>query len=221
MSRRSALALTKTQAFHRVSSQLITETAMRTWTLIALSLLMVACSDSDNTSKPKPSPTQLKANITAALAAGNYSAANVVAHTLQARYPNSPEAETIRAGLPEIEARAAKQATAIAKQRAEQAQVGKDAADQARNRKFEGCRASLKKAHALEVLYDLQASVPPKVIVGRTFFQIPIDAKQGFAETVNCFLTVGRDDRYMTFEVFDWQTGKAVGRFYAGSLSMY
>lgn len=81
-------------------------------------------------------------------------------------------------------------------------------------RKLEACRNKLKQAQKLDVLYDLdwKSGREPKVIAGRTFFNMPIDAKEGFAETVNCFLMSGKD-QCISFNVLHWQTGKAVGRF--------
>ncbi len=81
-------------------------------------------------------------------------------------------------------------------------------------RKFEACRNKLKQAQKLDVLYDLdmKSGREPKVIVGRTFFNMPIDAKEGFTETVNCFLMAGKN-QCINFNVLHWQTGKAVGRF--------
>jgi len=81
-------------------------------------------------------------------------------------------------------------------------------------RKFEGCRNKLKQAQKLDVLYDLdwKSGHEPKVVAGRTFFTMPIDAKEGFAETVNCFLMAGKN-QCVSFDILHWQTGKSVGRF--------
>ncbi len=88
------------------------------------------------------------------------------------------------------------------------------------NARFKACRAKLKKAHSLDLLYDLNLEGGyPRVIAGPTFFQIPIDAKQGFAETVNCFLTAG-DNKFVNFEILDWRTGKAIGRYHWGRFEM-
>jgi hypothetical protein len=58
------------------------------------------------------------------------------------------------------------------------------------------------------------------VVVGPTFFNIPIDAKQVFADTVNCFLTAGQSDKHISFDLLDWRTGKAVGRYKYGQVEM-
>ncbi len=82
------------------------------------------------------------------------------------------------------------------------------------DKRFEACRKKLMQAQKLEVLYDLDWKPPrePKVIAGRTFFEMPIDAKEGFVETVNCFLMAG-DSGCVNFDVLHWQTGKMAGRF--------
>ncbi|WP_425952962.1 hypothetical protein [Ralstonia pseudosolanacearum] len=88
-------------------------------------------------------------------------------------------------------------------------------ADPASNKRLEACRSKLKQAQKLDVLYDLDWKPPsePKVVVGPTFFQIGIDAKEGFAKTVNCFLMAGESGKYVNFDVLSWQTGKTVGRY--------
>lgn len=52
-----------------------------------------------------------------------------------------------------------------------------------------------------------------EVVVGPTFFEVPIDAKEGFVETLNCFLLAGKQGECVNFNVLHWQTGKAVGRY--------
>jgi hypothetical protein len=98
------------------------------------------------------------------------------------------------------------------------AQAKNDARSDAR---FEGCKSKLIAAQGLDVLYDLDWKPPaePKVVVGPTFFQIPIYAKEGFVETVNCFLSAGRNTIF-EFDVLHWQTGKPVGRFRRGRFKM-
>lgn len=83
------------------------------------------------------------------------------------------------------------------------------------DKEFEICRKKLKQAQKLDMLYDLDWKLPkePRVVVGPTFFKVPIDAKEGFIETVNCFLTAGDSGKCVNFDVLHWQTGKAVGRF--------
>ena len=84
----------------------------------------------------------------------------------------------------------------------------------ANEQKMELCRAKLKRANQLEVLYDLdwKPRKMPQVVAGRTYFTMPFDAKEGFAETVNCFL-VGGKDQCIDFEIKHWQTGKAVDKW--------
>jgi hypothetical protein len=89
--------------------------------------------------------------------------------------------------------------------------------------KFEGCKAKLKKAKELDLLYGLEWNLPspPKVTVGKTFFSIPLDAKEGFAETLNCFLTAGQDGSCVQFEMLHWQTGKPVAAYHNCRFKMY
>jgi hypothetical protein len=88
------------------------------------------------------------------------------------------------------------------------------------NKRFEECREKLKKAQQLEALYDLEwKRAMPKVVVGPTFYSIPIDAKQGLADTVNCFLMTGKSN-YIDFDLLDWQTGKRVAQYSLGRLKM-
>ena len=89
------------------------------------------------------------------------------------------------------------------------------AVSKAHNPRFEGCREKLKAAQKLEILYDMSwdGKSEPRIIVGPTFMDIAIDAKEGLASTVNCFLMVGDESKCVNFDLLHWQTGKAVGRF--------
>lgn len=88
-------------------------------------------------------------------------------------------------------------------------------ADATTDARFESCRAKLIKAQRLDVLYDLQWKPPkePRVVVGPTFVQMPIDGKEEFAATVNCLLMAGDAGKCINFDTLHWQTGKAIGRF--------
>ena len=92
--------------------------------------------------------------------------------------------------------------------------------DSIANKRFEECREKLKKAQQAEALYDFEwKRAMPKVVVGPTFYAIPIDAKQGLADTVNCFLMAGKSS-YIDFDILDWQTGKRVAQYSLGRLKM-
>lgn len=82
------------------------------------------------------------------------------------------------------------------------------------DKRAEECRKKLVKAQQLKVLHDMDWKLPkePKVVAGPTFFDIPIDAKEGFVETANCYL-VGGGNECVSFNVTHWKTGKTVGRF--------
>lgn len=85
--------------------------------------------------------------------------------------------------------------------------------------RLEECRAKLKLAASLKVLHDFgwDPPAPPRVVVGPTFITMPIDAKQGFAEAVNCFLAGGGPGR-VDFDLLHWQTGRPIYRFAAGQV---
>lgn len=95
-------------------------------------------------------------------------------------------------------------------------------AENENNKRFEACRVKLLKAQKLGVLYaiDWKPHKEPYVVAGQTFFNMAIDAKEGFAETVNCFLTAGDKSHVINFNILDWRTGKKVGRFSYGKLHM-
>jgi hypothetical protein len=101
------------------------------------------------------------------------------------------------------------------------AALPKPSAEQAgeENRRFETCRTKLKKAKRLDLLYDLKMDPLPRVVVGPTFYTIPLDAKQGFADTVNCFVTAGKDE-YINFDLLDYRTGHVVAEYSYGRLRM-
>lgn len=90
------------------------------------------------------------------------------------------------------------------------------------DKRFETCRVKLIQAQKVDLLHDLDWKPPkePNVVAGPTFFTIPIDAKEGFAETVNCFLMAGESGKYINFDVLDWRTGKSVGRYSYGKFKM-
>lgn len=89
---------------------------------------------------------------------------------------------------------------------------GAAGADQA-----ETCRQKLIKAQQLGVLYDLdwKPGKMPKVIVGPTFHQMPLDAKEGFVETVNCFLLGGKSGA-INFDVKEHLNHRVVGSWTYG-----
>lgn len=89
------------------------------------------------------------------------------------------------------------------------------------NTQFEQCKSKLIKAQKLNILYQFDIERQrPKIVVGPTFFQLPIDAKEGFADTLNCFLVGGEQGTYIPFNLLHWQTGKRVARYSSGKLEM-
>lgn len=91
----------------------------------------------------------------------------------------------------------------------------------AEDRRFEECRQKLIKAQELQVLQDMKIERNRPVIhVGPTFKSMPIDAKQGFADTLNCFLLAGDAGKFMQFDLLDGLTGKTVASYRDGKLIM-
>ena len=87
-------------------------------------------------------------------------------------------------------------------------------------KKFEGCRAKLKKAQKLDLLnnMDFQGGIP-LVVVGPTFYRVDYVTKQGLADTINCFLMTG-EDKYINFDMLDYRTNKVVAKYSYGKLQM-
>lgn len=88
-------------------------------------------------------------------------------------------------------------------------------------KRFEACRAKLIQAQKLDLLYNLEWKKvhAPLVVVGPTFDKLPFDAKEGFADTVNCFLMVGKK-QYINFDLLDYKTNKVVAEYRYGKLRM-
>lgn len=94
--------------------------------------------------------------------------------------------------------------------------------DPAAAKRFEACKAKLKKTSG-DMLNDLSwkgGGLPPRVVVGPTFFAVDFKTKQGFADTVNCFLMAGDESRFINFDLLDWKDEKVVATYYAGHLKM-
>lgn len=83
------------------------------------------------------------------------------------------------------------------------------------DKQFEICRKKLITAQKLGVLHALDWKPPkaPYIVAGPTFFSMPIDAKEGFAETLNCFFSVGDSGQCLDLNILHWQTGKVAARW--------
>lgn len=81
--------------------------------------------------------------------------------------------------------------------------------------RFEMCRKKLVTAQKLGVLHNLDWKPPkaPYIVAGPTFFSMPIDAKEGFAETLNCFFSAGDTGKCLDLNILHWQTGKLAARY--------
>ncbi|MEP6826972.1 MAG: hypothetical protein ABJA10_02735 [Aestuariivirga sp.] len=86
---------------------------------------------------------------------------------------------------------------------------------------FQTCKANLKAAKKLDLLYDMQWKPPlePVVVVGPTYDTLPFDVRENFVLTLNCFFTAGKNDKYINFPILDYKTHKEVARFSWGQLS--
>jgi hypothetical protein len=84
---------------------------------------------------------------------------------------------------------------------------------------LEACRAKLKQAQKLEVLYDMKWQGPALyVAAGPTYYKMPFDAKEGFADTVNCFAMAGKAG-CLSFDITHWMTGRPTDRYHMCKLS--
>lgn len=91
--------------------------------------------------------------------------------------------------------------------------------------RLKACQAKLKKAQKLDMLVNIKVqSGHFDVIVGPTFYTVPFDAKEGFAETLNCLFNVGEagpksacnDIRFV-----NWRNGKEDGKYSWCKLEIY
>lgn len=85
---------------------------------------------------------------------------------------------------------------------------------------LEQCRAKLKAAQKLDLLYDLKfdGTAAPTVVVGPTYETLPFDARENFALIVNCFINAGKTDQFINFPLLDYKTHAVVGTFRNGHL---
>lgn len=82
------------------------------------------------------------------------------------------------------------------------------------NARLSECRDKLKAAQKLDLLSNMTFDKGiPKVWVGATWYQMPIDAKEGFAETAACFFTAGDSAKAIAFDIFDGKSGKKIARW--------
>lgn len=107
----------------------------------------------------------------------------------------------------EITPAAAPVAAASPAPQAAPAPVDRAAADA----RLESCRAKLKQAQEIDLLTNMTfEGGKPKVWVGRTWNDIPVDAKEGFAEVAACFFVAGDEGRTITFPIYDGRSGKQI-----------
>jgi hypothetical protein len=80
--------------------------------------------------------------------------------------------------------------------------------------RFEECRATLKQAAANGILHDMdwKEGQDPYVVIGPEYAGLRSTQKEALANTVNCFLTAGKDS-CIAFALRDWQTEKPVAQY--------
>lgn len=88
------------------------------------------------------------------------------------------------------------------------------------NADFERCRVQLKQAQKIGILSELSWAPPaePHVLAGPAYAHLSAEAQRGFANSINCFLTAGRPDAVLSFNILDAQSGKPVARYAYGKL---
>jgi hypothetical protein len=88
-------------------------------------------------------------------------------------------------------------------------------------KRFYQCRDKLAQAVNLKVLYSFSwdSGIAPRVVVGPTFITMPFDAKEGFADTVNCVAMSGKSG-CVNFDLLHWQTNKQVASYNSCKLRM-
>jgi hypothetical protein len=95
-------------------------------------------------------------------------------------------------------------------------------ADDAR---LKACQKKLKKAQELDMLVNIKVKTGHfDVIVGPTFYSVPFDAKEGFAETLNCLFNVGESGPKSLcndIRFINWRTGNEDGKYSWCKLKIY
>ena len=82
------------------------------------------------------------------------------------------------------------------------------------------CKKALIQAKKLDMLYDVRAErIPIGILVGPTWFKVPIDAKEGFSAVVACVLGDGKN-LCTPFDLLDYRTAKPVARWRMCKLQM-
>jgi hypothetical protein len=87
--------------------------------------------------------------------------------------------------------------------------------DASQEKAFEECRTKLIAAQQLDLLYDLdwKKGRLPFVVVGPAFHDLPFDAREGLADTLNCFLMAGNQKSCINFDLLDHRTTQPVAYY--------
>lgn len=82
------------------------------------------------------------------------------------------------------------------------------------------CKKAIIQAKKLDMLYDFRVErTPIGVLVGPTWYKVPIDAKEGFSATIACVLGDGKN-LCTPFDLLDYRTAKPVARWRMCKLQM-
>ena len=78
---------------------------------------------------------------------------------------------------------------------------------------YDACNDKFQKTKELDMLHDIsEKAAGIQVLVGPTYFAVPIETQKGFVEAVNCVLIKGSGSG-VPFDLIHWQTGKRVAQW--------
>ena len=85
---------------------------------------------------------------------------------------------------------------------------------------YDACNDKFQKAKELDMLHDIsEKATGIQVLVGPTYFDVPIETQKGFVEAVNCVLIKGSGSG-VPFDLIHWQTGKRVAQWNGSRLDV-
>lgn len=75
---------------------------------------------------------------------------------------------------------------------------------------YRRCKAAMKRAMDAGHISDMKATIPPKVFVGVSFYELSIGQKEALMDDAECFIMHG-SARHLSFDILDGHSGKTVG----------
>jgi hypothetical protein len=95
-----------------------------------------------------------------------------------------------------------------------------EAEAEAAQAQYDACNDKFQKAKELDMLHDLsEKTAGIQVLVGPTYFDVPIETQMRFVEAVNCVLAKGSGGG-VPFDLIHWQTGKRVAQWNGSRLDV-